>query len=136
MARFARIDSPLRANRPILANLFRVPELNPLFCESRFGGLKTADRRFEAIRANRWNTVKIGFCLRIDSRESIHANRPDLRCESPGHLRPCILCFPVVQDTDDADEREAQRRPNVVKRNAISVNFSLPMTFLRAHKAQ
>ena len=55
--------------------------------QSRFGGLKIANWRFEAIRANRLNIMKIGvFFLRIDSRESIQANRPDSRCESPGHL--------------------------------------------------
>ena len=90
MARFARIDSQIRANRLILANRFSVPDLNPLFCESPFGGLKIANRSFEAIRAkfaaNRLHVMKIGFCLRIDSRESIYANRPDSRCESPGHL--------------------------------------------------
>ena len=52
MARFARIDSQIRANRLILANRFRVPELNPFFCESRFEGLKIANRRFEAIHSN------------------------------------------------------------------------------------
>ena len=50
---FVRIDSQIRANR------FRVPELNPLFCESRFRGLKIANRRFEAIRANRSHVMKI-----------------------------------------------------------------------------
>ena len=30
--------------------------------------------------------MKTGVLLRIDSRELIRANRPDLRCESPGHL--------------------------------------------------
>ena len=54
---------------------FRVPELNPLFfCESCFGGLKIANRRFEAIHANRSHVMKIGAFLRIDSRESIRAN--------------------------------------------------------------
>ena len=33
MARFARIDSQIRANRLILANRFRVPELNPFFAK-------------------------------------------------------------------------------------------------------
>ena len=33
MARFAPIDSQIRANHPILANRFRVPELNPFFSE-------------------------------------------------------------------------------------------------------
>ena len=101
MARFARIDSQIRANRVILANRFRVPEPNPLFCESRFGGLKIANRKFEAIRANRSHVMK-GFFVRLDSRESIRVNRPDSRCESPGHLRGwvfahktyCICCEP------------------------------------------
>ena len=86
MARFARIDSQIRANRLILANRLGVPELNPFFCELRFGGLKIANRSFEAIRANRWHIMKIGVFLRIDSCEAIRANRPDSRCESPGHL--------------------------------------------------
>ena len=86
MAQFARIDSQIRANRLILVNCFSVPELNPLFCESRCGGLQIANRRSKAIRANRSHIVKIGVFLRIDSRESIHTNRPDSRCESPGHL--------------------------------------------------
>ena len=30
---------------------------------------------------------KIFFVLRIDSRESVHSNRPDSHCESPGHLK-------------------------------------------------
>ena len=50
-------------------------------------GLKFANRRLEAIRANRSHVMKTGAFLRIDARESIHANRPDSRCESPGHLR-------------------------------------------------
>ena len=74
MARFARIDLQIRANRLILANRFRVPELNPL--------LKIANRRFEAIRANRSHAMIFFFFC-----ESIRGNRPDLRCESPGHLR-------------------------------------------------
>ena len=36
MARLARIDSQLRAGRLIVANRFRVPELIPFLCESRF----------------------------------------------------------------------------------------------------
>ena len=105
------------------------------------GPIKNANRRFEAIRANRSHVVKIvsqrqsitrkgvhthpltarerehwfskhlshftavnvgsantllcdtlalsqlDMFLRIDSRESIRATRPDARCESPGHLR-------------------------------------------------
>ena len=58
MARFARIDSQICANSPILASHFIVPELNPFFCESRFGGLKIANRSFEAIRANRSHVMK------------------------------------------------------------------------------
>ena len=69
MARFARIDSQICANRLILANRFRVPELDPFFCESRFVGLKIANRGFEAIRANRSHVMKIGFFC-----ESIRAN--------------------------------------------------------------
>ena len=65
MDRFARIDSQIRANRLILANRFRVPELNPFYANCESEGLKFANRRFEAIRANR-----------LDSRR-----------ESPGHLR-------------------------------------------------
>ena len=67
-----RIDSQIRAHRLILANRFRVPELQPLFCESLFGGLifKIANRRFEAIRANHSRVMKIRLFLRIDSRES------------------------------------------------------------------
>ena len=86
MARFARIDSQIRANRLILATPFKVPELNPLFCESRFRALNIANHSFEAIRSNRSHVMKIGASLRIDSRESIHANRLDSRCESLGHL--------------------------------------------------
>ena len=47
-----------------------VPELNPLFA-NRASGLTIANRRFEAIRANRSHVMKIGVFLRIDSRESI-----------------------------------------------------------------
>ena len=63
MARFARIDSQIRANR------FRVPELNPFLAN------RASNHRFEAICANRSHVAKIVFFLRIDSRESIHANR-------------------------------------------------------------
>ena len=90
MARFARIDSQIRANRLILANRFRDPELNPFFANRASGGLKIANRRFEAIGANRSHVMKIRIFLRIHSRQSIHANRPDSRCESPGHLRSLL----------------------------------------------
>ena len=88
------LDGPIRANQfadsresLLLANRVRVPELNPFFANCAFRGLKIANRRFEAIRANRSHVMKIGVFLRIDSRESIHANRLDSRCESL-HLRP------------------------------------------------
>ena len=57
MARFARIDLQVCANRLILANRFRVPELNPFFSESGFGGVKIANRRGEVIRANRSHVI-------------------------------------------------------------------------------
>ena len=125
MARFARIDSQIRANRLILANRFRVPKIQrrrddnknrifafegggcpwgqrgkssknacfrgkrhdnnilkvqillsrnfvviaqapnnePLFCESRFGGLKIVNRRFEALRVNRSHVIKNSVCF-------------------------------------------------------------------------
>ena len=49
------------------------------------------NRRFEAIRASRSHAMKIGVFMRLASHESIHANRRDSRCESPGHLRGGIL---------------------------------------------
>ena len=52
-ARFARIDLQIRANRLILRESFQGPQSEPLFGESHFGGLKIANRRFEAIRSNR-----------------------------------------------------------------------------------
>ena len=85
------LDGPIRANRfadsrgsPDSRESFRVSE--PLFWESRFGRLNIAKRRFEAIRANRSHIMQIGGFHRIDSRESIRANRPDSPCESPGQL--------------------------------------------------
>ena len=81
MARFARLDSQIRANG------LRVPELNPFFCESSFGALKIVNRRFEAIRANRSNIMKIRFSAnrfaRIDSRES---PRSALRTAAPSKI--------------------------------------------------
>ena len=38
MARFARIDPQIRANRLILANRFGVPALNPFFFANRASG--------------------------------------------------------------------------------------------------
>ena len=59
MPRFARIESQIRANRLILATLFRVPELNPFFANRAFGGLKVAIRRFETMRVNHSHVMKI-----------------------------------------------------------------------------
>ena len=71
-------DGPISANRfadsrgsPHSGESVLVPELNSIFGESSFGAWKVANRRFEAIHANR----------------SHRANRLDSRCESPGHLR-------------------------------------------------
>ena len=57
-------------------------QTEPLFCESRFGGLNISNRRLEAIRATRLKCYKHCFLFCIDSREY----RPDSRCGSPGHL--------------------------------------------------
>ena len=38
------------------------------------------------IRANNLNILKIWFLYKSNVRESIRVNRPDSRCESPGHL--------------------------------------------------
>ena len=65
---------------------FQGSRTEPLFCESRFGGLKIVNRRFEAIRANRSHVMKVEAFLRIDLRESIRTNRLDSRCESQRHL--------------------------------------------------
>ena len=72
------LDGPIRANRLISANRFRDPKLNPFFANRASGHKKIANRRFEAFRANRSNVMKIRVFLRIDSRESIPATRPDL----------------------------------------------------------
>ena len=40
------LDGPIRANRLILVNRFRVPKLNPSFCESHFGGLKSGKSKW------------------------------------------------------------------------------------------
>ena len=77
-----RIDS---RESPDSRKSFQGSRTEPLFCESRYGGLKIANRRFEAIRVNRAHVTahyENKGCLC----ESIRANRPDSRCESPGHL--------------------------------------------------
>ena len=66
---FQILDGLIRANlrvdsreSMILANRFRVPELNPFFANrASGGGGGNANRRFEAIRANRSNIIKIAF---------------------------------------------------------------------------
>ena len=62
MARFARIDLQIHAES------FQ----GSLFCESRFQGAKNCESQvFGGIRANRSHvTLKTGFFLRVDSRES------------------------------------------------------------------
>ena len=60
--RFARVDSQIRANRPIRANHLRVPEQNPFFLRIALRGTKTethCESRFEVIHANRSNVMKI-----------------------------------------------------------------------------
>ena len=57
---FPRIDSQIRANRLILANRFRVPELNPSFSTRASGGqtLRIAGlRRFARIARTLWKIV-------------------------------------------------------------------------------
>ena len=76
----------------ILANRFRVPKPNPFFsCESRFGGLKIANCRFEAIRTNPSHIMKIEVFLRIDSRESI-LPRIALQIARPSQVILLVLC--------------------------------------------
>ena len=92
---FFSLDGPIRANRfadsresPDSRESFQGSQTEPSFLRIALrGAKKIANHRFEAIRANRLHVMNIVFFfLRIDSRESIGANRPDSRCESPGHL--------------------------------------------------
>ena len=55
MARFARIDSQICADR------LRAPELNLFSANRALGDWKIANRRFQAIRVNRLSAMKIGF---------------------------------------------------------------------------
>ena len=80
-----RGDSQIRANRLILANRFRVPELNP-FLRITLQGVKNCELQISGNSRESLERYELGIFLRIDSRESIRANRPDSRCESPGHL--------------------------------------------------
>ena len=68
----------------------------PFFANRASGGLKIANHRFanhrfEAIRESPARSENRVFFPGIDSRELIHANRLDSRCESPGHPRPSVL---------------------------------------------
>ena len=89
---FPHLDGPIRAN------CFKDPELNPFFRESPFRALKNANRRFEAIRANRSKVMKIVFLsanrvVRIDSRKS---PRWALRITRPSQVLhpPHIITWP------------------------------------------
>ena len=66
------LDGPIHANR---------------FADSResFQGSRTEPLLAHRV-LDRLNHMKIEVFLRIDSHESIRANRTDSRCESPGHL--------------------------------------------------
>ena len=121
------LDGPIRADRFADSResldsreSFQGSRTEPLFCESRFGGQAIgANRRVEAIRANRLHVMKIGVLLRIDSCESIRANRPDSRCESPGHLRPGIIWVLSVEGVSMA--------PATTRRSVISeLSSSIP----------
>ena len=89
MARFARIDSQICANRLDSRESFQGSPTEPLSGESRFGALNSANGRFdEAIRANRSRVMKIVvFFLRIDSRESPRFALPIAR---PPKLETCL----------------------------------------------
>ena len=85
------LDGPTRANR--FADSREWPDSRESFQGSRTewtasGGLTIANRKFEAIRANRSHIMKIFFSQRVDSQKKNRANRPDSPCESPGHLSP------------------------------------------------
>ena len=81
MARYARIDSRIRADRLILANRFRLPELNPFFANrAENGGLDPSWLIF-ALVARFAGIDSHDSCKSGHSRESeirvIRANRPD-----------------------------------------------------------
>ena len=109
-----RIDSQIRANRLILANRFRVPELNPFFCESRFKGAKSCESQVQGDTRESLARYENRVSLRIDSRESILANRPDSRCESPGHLSRAAFFL-------SSFERQAEVRSGRTWRPTIAI---------------
>ena len=122
MARFARIDLQIRANRLILANRFRVPEStgqSPLFCESRFEGVKIANRRFEAIRAN-CSHVMSEDARRGWKKEGVENLTNDTPPKKgfwtpPRTARVSVLCFSCTKNP-------RQRRPEALLEG--SKNFS------------
>ena len=75
MARFARIDSQIRAHCLILANRFRVLELNSFLANRAFGRGGKANRRFcgdsrESLARYEDRGFYANRFARIDSRES------------------------------------------------------------------
>ena len=89
------------ANEAIRASHVRVPELNPFFANhvsETFGAPEIGNRRFEAIRENHSNVMKIGAFLQIDSRKS---PRFALRiAELSKFLSVNFLVFGLEQDLD------------------------------------
>ena len=89
------LDGPIRANRFAdsresldSCESLQGSQTEPPFLRItlRGGRLKIAKISFEAIRSKRSTVMKKGISLRIDSRESIRATRPESRCEPQGHL--------------------------------------------------
>ena len=73
---------------------------------------------------NRSHVIKIGFFLRINSHESIRANRPDSRCESPGHLRYVKPAFFLSSGTKrkKSPKREFSGRISCARPGVIRVD--------------
>ena len=87
------LDGLIRANRlansrksPDSCDRLRVPKLNLVFVHraSGGGGVKIANRRFEAIRANRSHVMKVVFFLRIAGPSKVLriCNTFVLRCDA------------------------------------------------------
>ena len=100
---FDKFKAGLRRHKaPIRANRFRFQNWTPLFLNRDSGhdiSLRIANHLFEAIRTNRLSIMKKKCFLC----ESIRANRSDLCCESPGHLRTwnCYSAHPNRSDCCD-----------------------------------
>ena len=98
------VDGPILANRFADSRAYDMPDSCKSFHGSRTeplilrialrGGLRVANRRFEAIRANRSHVMKIGVVLRIDSRES---PRSALRITGPSKNFGSTLCQNCLQ---------------------------------------